>query len=171
MRLTGTAYADWMTLAIAARELLPVPVQRLGYRGAYWLLRIYWMLFRPSVTGVKCVLTDGDQVLLVRHSYGPRTWDLPGGSVKAGEEPADTARREMHEELGVAIEQWQPLGHLQIVIEHRRDCIHLFQAELHDPPLSIDRGELLAANWFSRAQLPHLGRYTRQILALTEALA
>lgn len=157
-----------MTLAIAAREVLPVPVQRLGYRGAYWLLRIYWMLFHPSVTGVKCVLSDGDQVLLVRHSYGPRRWDLPGGSVKSGEQPADTARREIHEELGVAIEEWQPLGRLQIVIEHRRDCIHLFQAELHDPPLRIDRGELLAASWFPRGQLPHLGRFTLQILALTE---
>jgi 8-oxo-dGTP pyrophosphatase MutT (NUDIX family) len=160
-----------MTLLIAPRALLPVPVQRLAYRGAYGLLRIYWMLFRPSVTGVKCLLNDGDRVLLVRHSYGPRSWDLPGGSVKAGEEPADAARREMHEELGVAIDTWHPLGQLRIVIEHRRDCVHLFQAELHDPELTIDPGELIAASWFPRAELPPVGRSTQRILAFAEDAA
>ena len=166
--LWGTAYAERVTPLIAARAVLPVPAQRLAYRGAYWVLRFYWMLFHPSVTGVKCLLTDGDRVLLVRHSYGPRMWDLPGGSVKAGEDPADAARREMLEELGLAIDRWQPLGHLEIVIEHRRNRVHLFQAELQNPALTIDRGELLAASWFPRGQLPHLGRYSQKILAVTE---
>ena len=170
-RRQGTAYARRVTLDGAARAVLPVAVQRLAYRCAYRVLRVYWMLVRPSVSGVKCLLTDRDQVLLVRHSYGPRTWDLPGGTVKTGEEPASAARREMEEELGIAIETWDALGKLQIVIEHRRDCIHLFRAELDNPELTIDRGELLAASWFPRGQLPHLGRYTQQILALTEDLA
>lgn len=167
----GTAYADRVSLLTAAGAFLPVPIRRLAYRGAYSLLRIYWMVFQPSVTGVKCLLTDGDRVLLVRHSYGPRTWDLPGGSVKTGEEPASTARREMQEELGVAIDTWHRLGWLQIVIDHRRDCVHLFQAELNDPQLKIDRGELLAARWFQRSELPPLGRYTREILTLADGVS
>jgi 8-oxo-dGTP pyrophosphatase MutT (NUDIX family) len=160
----GTAYADRMTLT----TVLPVPIARLVYRVGYVVLRVYWLLFRPCVTGVKCVLTDGDQVLLVRHSYGPRAWDLPGGSVKNGEEPANAARREMQEELGVVIDRWRPLGQLRTVIDHRRDSIHLFQAELHNPQLTIDLGELITARWFPRAELPGLGSFTRRILAVAD---
>ena len=40
-------------------------------------------------------------MLLVRHTYGPRAWDLPGGAIKRGEPPIDAARREMDEELGL----------------------------------------------------------------------
>ena len=61
---------------------LPVLVRRVGYRFAYAGLRVYWFVLRPRSTGIKCVLTDGDRVLLVRHTYGPRAWELPGGSLK-----------------------------------------------------------------------------------------
>jgi 8-oxo-dGTP pyrophosphatase MutT (NUDIX family) len=150
---------------------LPVPLRRLGYRLAYAVLGVYWFLFRPTGRGVKCVLTDGDQVLLVRHTYGPRGWDLPGGSVKSGEEPASAARREMYEELGVSVDSWRMIGELKVVIDYRRDILHCFQAELPSPRLNIDRGELSAADWFRRSELPRLGLYTRQILALVDAPA
>jgi 8-oxo-dGTP pyrophosphatase MutT (NUDIX family) len=145
---------------------LPVSLRRLAYRVAYAGLRLYWLVFRPHVSGVKCVLTDGDHVLLVRHTYGPRGWDLPGGSPKRGEEPVKTAQREMQEELGVLIEDWRSLGQLELVIDHRRDHLNCFQAELRAPELEIDPGELAAVRWFHQRELPEsLGRYTRQILA------
>jgi 8-oxo-dGTP pyrophosphatase MutT (NUDIX family) len=146
---------------------LTVPLRRLGYRAAYVALRGYWFLARPQTSGVKCVLTDGDRVLLVRHTYGSRAWDLPGGSVKSGESPVDTARREMREELGVDLDGWRPLGELELAIDHRRDRVHCFQAELYSPgELKLDLGELSAARWFDRGQLPKVGPYTRRILAL-----
>jgi 8-oxo-dGTP diphosphatase len=145
---------------------LLVAIRRLGYRGAYLGLRVYWFLRRPEVRGVKCVITDGDRVLLVRHTYGSRSWDLPGGSIKRGEEPADAARREMHEELGVSIDNWRPLGMMSLSIDHRRDRLHCFQAELRAPRIEIDRGELADAGWFLRNALPaKTGRYTKPILA------
>jgi 8-oxo-dGTP pyrophosphatase MutT (NUDIX family) len=144
----------------------PAPIRRLGYRAAYLGLRVYWLVRRPQTGGVKCAITDGERVLLVRHTYGPRGWDLPGGSVKRGEEPLDAARREMREELGVSIEDWRALGVVSLSIDHRRDRLHCFQAELHAPEIEIDRGELADAAWFSRDALPRkLGRYTRPILA------
>lgn len=160
-----------MDLTIADPMNLPVPLRRLGYRSAYALLRVYWFLFRPTMNGVKCVLTDGDLVLLVRHTYGPRSWDLPGGSVKPGEAPVSAAQREMHEELGVFVDSWRLIGELRAVIDYRRDHVHCFQAELPSPPLNIDRGELSAASWFRRTELPSVGRYTRQILALADGAA
>ena len=74
--------------------------------------------------GVKCVLTDGDRVLLVRHTYGPREWDLPGGGVKRGERPATTARREMHEELGSKIDDLRDAGEVLAALNRSRATVH-----------------------------------------------
>jgi 8-oxo-dGTP pyrophosphatase MutT (NUDIX family) len=133
---------------------------------AYAGLRGYWFIKRPHTSGVKCLLTDGGLVLLVKHTYGSRAWELPGGAVKSGEAPAATARREMQEELGLDVDSWQPLGQIELAIDHRRDVIHCFLAEVHAPTLTLDLGELSEAQWFDRAQLPRVGPYTRQILDL-----
>jgi 8-oxo-dGTP pyrophosphatase MutT (NUDIX family) len=147
---------------------LPVPICRLGYRTAYTALRGWWFVRRPEVKGVKCVLTDGDSVLLVRHTYGRREWDLPGGTVKRDEEPLNAARREMLEELGVSVQEWVALGQLSARMDHRRDNMHCFQAELGAPEITMDPCELAQVQWFPRAQLPpDLGRYVRPILGRT----
>ncbi len=112
---------------------LPVGLRRRAYRLAYALLSVYWFVLRPQAHGVKCVLTEGELVLLVRHTYGPSLWDLPGGAIKSEEEPALAARREMHEELGIDVADWVPLGVLTGSAQHRRDVVHLFHARLREP--------------------------------------
>ena len=145
----------------------PVPIRRLGFRVAHRLLRVWWFARRPRQNGVKCVLTDGDNVLLVRHTYGRSVWDLPGGGIKRDEPPLDAARREIEEELGVRLEGWRDLGTVGLTEYHRHDTIHCFQADLNGKPLTIDRGELDTAEWFSRRQLPRdVGRYVNRIIAL-----
>jgi ADP-ribose pyrophosphatase YjhB (NUDIX family) len=140
---------------------------RRGYRLAYRLLRVYWFISRPDVDGVKCVLTRDGRVLLVRHSYGPRTWELPGGGVKSGESATAAAGREMTEELGVTIEAWTDLGELRGTMQGRHDRQHCFQAELGNRPLSLDPGEIVVAAWFPRDQLPEdTGRYVSAIVQL-----
>jgi 8-oxo-dGTP pyrophosphatase MutT (NUDIX family) len=142
-----------------------IPLRRWGYRAAYAALRGYWFIARPQTRGVKCVLTDGDQVLLVRHTYGPRSWDLPGGTIKRGETAAAAASREMDEELGIRVASWRSLGQYEVAVDHRRDVVHCFHAELHAPDLVVDQGELAATGWFRRHELPRdLGRYSRRIL-------
>jgi 8-oxo-dGTP pyrophosphatase MutT (NUDIX family) len=146
---------------------LPVALRRLGYRGAHRLLRGWWFIRRPTLAGVKCVLTDGDRVLLVRHTYGRRHWDFPGGTPRRGEDPLSAARREMEEELGVRIDRLRLVGELRASPYHAHDTLHCFHAELSAPVLIIDRGELAAAHWFPVAQLPRdINRYVPRILAL-----
>ena len=155
--------------------ILPLPVQRLGYRLAYSGLRVYWWLFRPSSSGVKCVITNRDDVLLVRHTYGPRGWELPGGARKRNEDPVVAATREIHEELGLSVDVWQPLGRIEVVIDHHRDHVYAFHAEVISadggaPDLVLDLAELATAQWFPKQDLPRpLGRYTRAILARIDA--
>jgi 8-oxo-dGTP pyrophosphatase MutT (NUDIX family) len=131
---------------------------------------LYWFVRRPRVNGVKCVLTDRSRVLLVRHTYGSRDWDLPGGSMKRKEAPVQAARREMREELGIEVDDWVSVGEVPASMHHRRDVLHCFQVELHDPALTIDRCELAAVRWFSRRELPaDLSRYVRPVLAKVPA--
>jgi len=42
-------------------------------------------------------------VLLVRHSYGMRNWELPGGGRNPRESVSDAARREVREETGIDV--------------------------------------------------------------------
>ncbi len=143
----------------------PAVLRRQAFRVGYLILTIYWFVRRPAVEGVKCVLTDGDHVLLVRHTYGRHAWDLPGGAMRRGEAPSAAATREMHEELGVSIEHWVNLGHLFTTAFRRRDTIHCLGSQLRHPAITIDRGELEVAQWFPRTELPaDISRLVRPIL-------
>ncbi len=140
--------------------------RRAAIRCAYVGLRVYWFIARPKVVGVKCVVAHDDHVLLVRHTYGRRHWDLPGGTVRRRELPIQAARREMREELGRRIEDWQDLGVLYVTTNHHRDNLHMFEAQLADPELDIDLTELAEASWFRRDDLPpDIGQFTGKILA------
>jgi len=145
---------------------VPLKAGRLGMRCAYVGLRVYWRVARPTVVGVKCVVTNDDDVLLVRHTYGHRAWDLPGGTVRRRELPIDAARREMHEELGRRIEDWQMLGTMNATADHHDDNLHLFTADIGDRRIDIDLLELAEAVWFAPDDLPpDIGPYVGKILA------
>jgi 8-oxo-dGTP diphosphatase len=59
--------------------------------------------------GADALLRDElGRILLVDPKYKP-DWDLPGGMSEANESPADTARRELKEELGLDIHPGQLL--------------------------------------------------------------
>ncbi|HET8977385.1 MAG TPA: NUDIX domain-containing protein [Solirubrobacteraceae bacterium] len=141
-------------------------VRRWGYRIAYRLLQVFWFVARPHKRGVKCLVTDRDRILLVRHTYGRRAWDLPGGSMKRRESPLGAAHREMSEELGLDGVDWADMGQLRGRLDHRRDVIHCFCVELSAPALILDRGELETAQWFARDQLPEdIAPYVGEIIA------
>jgi 8-oxo-dGTP pyrophosphatase MutT (NUDIX family) len=145
-------------------------LRRRGYRLAYRILTVWWFLRRPRIEGVKCVLTSGDAVLLVRHTYGPAVWDLPGGVVKRREPPLQAAQREMAEELGIQNADWREAGTIQGRQNFRRDTVHCFAAELGSRALAPNGAELAETRWFARDELPSkLGLYTPP--ALDEAAA
>ena len=146
-------------------------LRRLGYRLAYRILQVVWFVSRPHKRGVKCLVTCRDRVLLVRHTYGSRAWDVPGGAIKRGESPLSAAHREMEEELGLNGVDWAEIGHVEGNVSHRRDIIHCFRAEMCEPALTIDRGELAVVDWFARSALPaDLAPYVGSVIARAPAL-
>jgi 8-oxo-dGTP pyrophosphatase MutT (NUDIX family) len=150
---------------------LSVKLRRPAYRVAYHLLRVAWLLSGIEREGVKCLLSDGDRVLLVRHTYGPRGWDLPGGALKRGEPPARAAHREMHEELGIDDDGWTELGLVEARNDRRRGRIHLFGTEVRAPNLRLDHGELDVAEWFERDRLPALVPLSASIMRALDGAA
>jgi ADP-ribose pyrophosphatase YjhB (NUDIX family) len=151
--------------------LVTLTLRRLGYRIAYRLLQVFWFVARPRKHGVKCLVTCRDRVLLVRHTYGNRAWDVPGGALKRHEAPAAAAHREMREELGLNGVAWTEIGEVHGTVNRRRDTIHCFRAELCEPALTIDRGELAAVDWFARSALPEdLAPYVGSVIARASAV-
>jgi ADP-ribose pyrophosphatase len=58
-------------------------------------------------------MTDDGRVILVRqyrHAVGRSLWELPAGSLKEGEDPAQAAIRECHEEIGLVPTNVERLG-------------------------------------------------------------
>lgn len=145
---------------------LPVPLRRVIYRVGYRVLQVVRFVTRAQIGGAKCVASHDGRVLLVRHTYGKRDWDLPGGAVRRRESPSAAARREFAEELGVDIDTWRDLGDLTMGTGHSHHELHCFHAELPTPDVTLDRGELETSGWFTPTELPDdLSPYVIPILA------
>lgn len=68
-----------------------------------WVLRTYWRWTRPVTLGAQgCIFNDDGDVLLVRHTYRPG-WHFPGGGVDRHESTLAALKRELDEEVGVAV--------------------------------------------------------------------
>lgn len=136
------------------RALLPIASQ----------IRHVWRKWRKApLAGCAVVITnlDGD-VLLLRHSYGPKVWALPGGGVELGEEPADAARREVREELGLTLVKLEALGILEETVSGSPHTGYLFTSVSNQHPVPDGR-EIIEARFFPSHSLPEpLGRVSRE---------
>lgn len=129
--------------------------------------RVTVRVISPSFTvGAICVIERPDgQVLLVRQAYR-RKWGIPGGLLKRGEDPAVGARREVFEEVGIAVEL---LGPPAVVVDpdpQRVDVIYRAR------PVSLSEigevrpnsPEIVEVGWFSRDALPELQPETAEAM-------
>ena len=137
-------------------------VQALANRGMGVLLTaIYrvrlmgWRITRPVTLGVRMVVIDGQNVLLVR-SHGHQHWHLPGGAVNRYEGLADAARREVREETGCAVEVERLLGMYFNAAEYKSDHIAIFAGRALSPPAPRWNIEIAEARYFPLAALPPL---------------
>ena len=62
----------------------------------------YWWP-EKKLGAAAAIFDDQGRVLLVKHSYGPLNWELPGGAVELGENVIEAAVRETQEETGLAV--------------------------------------------------------------------
>lgn len=80
------------------------PVVSVGLRGLYRVGKIARRVLQPITVGVRGLVRDTDQrVLLVRHTYRDG-WYFPGGGAARGETLSEAVSREVREEVGIHVE-------------------------------------------------------------------
>jgi ADP-ribose pyrophosphatase YjhB (NUDIX family) len=143
-------------------------------RVGYWVLWASSFVVKRSGRGAKCALINDGELLLVRHTYGPREWDLPGGGAHRGEDALTAIRRELREELGVEVEDPTLLGVGGAGGRFAAAHVSYFTAALPDRSVRPDPVEIAEVAWCTPATPPpgRLGLHARQMLARHgEALA
>jgi len=75
----------------------------------------YEVVRGSDAAGVVVLHPDRGLLMIWRHRFMPDTWgwEIPGGAIDAGEEPANAARRECYEETG-----WRVRGPMQLLSRH-----------------------------------------------------
>lgn len=143
------------------RALLPV-VARIRDRWRRWR--------KVELSGCCVVITNSaGEVLMLRHSYGPPVWALPGGGVDKGEDPEAAARREVLEELGMELGAVQSLGVRSEQVSNSPHTAYLFTA-ICDAEPRPDQREVIEARFFPADVLPEpLGRITSARLEVWRA--
>lgn len=92
------------------------------------------------------VLREERRVALIRHVRDGHTYfDFPGGAIRSGEQPADTAVREARDELGVRV----VLGPRLLVEEFRGETTHYFSA------VAVGGDYDAGTVWMDIKELPH----------------
>jgi 8-oxo-dGTP pyrophosphatase MutT (NUDIX family) len=91
----------------------------------------------PGAVAIVAVDLDGYVTLVrqLREATREHLLELPAGTAEPGEEPLETARRELREECGLTGGEWRELAAFWTTPGFCRERMHLFAAE------GVERGE------------------------------
>jgi 8-oxo-dGTP pyrophosphatase MutT (NUDIX family) len=108
---------------------------------------------RRSVGAAAAVLDDLGRILLVRHTYGPLNWELPGGMSEPGESVEGTALRELLEETSLRAQDDRLTG---IYYKRANDSHHLvFRCSVEGDAVPVPSSDEIAeCGFFRRSELP-----------------
>ena len=131
----------------------------------------------PNSVFMVPVHQDGTTVLVRqwRHTWGRTAWEVPAGTLEAGEDPLAGAQRELEEEVGLVAGRWTSLGvtHGTAIVTGSQ---HLYLARdlsrVHRAPEAYERDMIMrelplreAVDAALRGEIEHAGSVT----ALTRA--
>ena len=115
------------------------------------------------------IIIEGNKILLVQErkqqAYG--LWNFPGGKVKDGETPEQTAYREIQEELSVELVS---LSHLKTYPYRVADVefdLHTFTGKIQGD-IKINEDEIMNYSWFSFEQIEAMQDKLRGMIILDQ---
>ncbi|HEV7754974.1 MAG TPA: NUDIX hydrolase [Mycobacteriales bacterium] len=124
----------------------------------------------PNYTvGAVVLLRSPDGALLLLRQRPWKGWSLPGGLLDRLEEPADGARREVAEEIGLHLGPDELLPAVPNAVVYPRaqqvDCVFTATVDPATRELHLDPVEVQDARWFPADELPPLTWPTARLLA------
>src|SRR3979409_1792316 len=123
------------------------------YRFVYPFFHFYCFVFRPKTRGVICLILSGDELLLIRQTYGRPVWTLSGGGFKKNETKEQAVTREGKGEFVLNI----PAEYLVDFTHHpdyKVDTVFCFVAKIEKVNPKIDYLEIKEAKWWHINDLP-----------------
>lgn len=89
------------------------------------------IVVHPGAVAIVPVLNENEIVLIkqYRHALGKEILEIPAGTLEAGENPADCARRELEEECGYQAKIWNSFCSFYPAPGYCTELIHLYLAE------------------------------------------
>ena len=100
----------------------------------------------PNCVAVVALDSDGSVVLVrqYRHPVGRELLEVPAGGVDEGEEPKDTALRELEEETGYRAGKMERIGGVYAAPGYSTEFMHLFLAtELKAGDSRVEEDEII----------------------------
>jgi len=117
------------------RDVLEMPG---GVRASREIIR------HPGAVCMVPVAPDGRLLMVTqyRHAAGRRLLELPAGTLEPGEDPRETAIRELQEEVGMFPGTVEPMGGFFVAPGYTSEYIHLFVCrDLRERQLDGDEDE------------------------------
>lgn len=126
---------------------------------------VYRRIRKPITVGVRALITDGEQVVLMR-THGSAVWDLPGGGVKHGETLRAAAIREACEETGCHVEVNGVLGmYLSMHNGHSDHVVVFVCCAQTTPNVALNLEIAQARTWPIKSLPPSVPPATRRRIA------
>lgn len=116
-------------------------------------LKIYWFIFRPRTYGVKGLLINNGDILMVQTSYSKK-FSLPGGGIKKGETAEEAVKREFMEETGVEVLKCHLVGEYENNNEYKNDHISMFYVDEFSVGKKPKTFEIAKSGFFPLDNLP-----------------
>ena len=93
-----------------------------------------------------------NKVLLVkqfRYPYGEELWEIPAGKLNPGEDPMQTAIRELEEEGGIRAKKVEKMFEIYPTPAYTNEIIRIYRAtEVEEGQMHLDEDEFLKGEWF-----------------------
>ena len=110
----------------------------------------------PYIVNLNYILNERGEVLLQKKArgFGKGNWNGPGGKLKPGESPAESARREFFEETEIVIKNLEQRGEIEFIFPDQSINNHMYvfvSREWEGETKDKGEGEL---RWFKIDELP-----------------
>ena len=122
--------------------------------------------FRNKAVGVLPVEADGSVWLVGQHRYplDAYSWEIPEGGSPLGEDPEETARRELKEETGLTAGRLEQIGITHLSNSVSDEVAYLYRATDLTPgpsePEGTERLEIRRVSWESAWEMVQGGTIT-----------